>query len=308
MGGSGGGTFLGRPPEKVIEQLKKANQRIEDKSFEVAIADSLDGLLSIYNDRDTVLINERLGEVLGCLEDYIEGSLDTLFGGSVAKHTYVDGLSDIDSLLIINNTELENYSPQKIISFLQKVLVDKMDKTINISKGKIALTLSYADGMQIQILPAQKIEAGLRVPSWHANTWSQIKPMSFTEALATCNNTCNKKLVPTIKLAKAINSSLPEQQQLSGYHIESLAIEAFKRYDGPKTTSKMLVHFFDTAKELVLTPIKDKTGQSRHVDDYMGESNSEQRTKTSYILNRIHKRMVNANISQSQEQWHAIFE
>jgi tRNA nucleotidyltransferase (CCA-adding enzyme) len=308
MGGGGGGTFLGRSPKQIIEQLKKVDQKLEDKSFDIALAGTLDALLSKYNDKDSVLINDRLDEIETSLKDYIQGYVNTLFGGSVAKHTYVDGLSDVDSLLIINKSELADYSPQQVLSYLDKILKEKFGENVEITKGSIALTLSYSDGMELQILPALQNEKGLKIPSWKEDTWSQINPKGFTEALSGCNTSCNMKLIPTIKLAKAINATLPEQQQLSGYHIESLAIETFKSYDGPKLTSKMIVHFFEKAKDLILNPIKDKTGQSRHVDDYLGDSNSEQRLKASHILNRIYKRMTNASALQSQEQWSSFFE
>ncbi len=49
--------------------------------------------------------------------------------------------------------------------------------------------------------------------------------MAFQQALTKRNQQCGGKLVPTIKLAKAINGQLPANQALSGYHMESLAIK-----------------------------------------------------------------------------------
>lgn len=114
-------------------------------------------------------------------------------------------------------------------------------------------------------------------------------------------------IIPTIKLAKAINGTLPEQQRLSGYHMESLAIAAFRNYGETKTTAAMLPTFFEKAKDLVLTPIRDNTGQSVHVDDYLGPANSEARVNTSHILGRLAKRMRNATAAGSKSQWRALF-
>lgn len=53
-------------------------------------------------------------------------------------------------------------------------------------------------------------------------------PENFQMALSERNEQCGGKLVPTIKLAKAVIGSLPEKQRLTGYHVESLAIAAFR--------------------------------------------------------------------------------
>jgi hypothetical protein len=114
--------------------------------------------------------------------------------------------------------------------------------------------------------------------------------------------------VPTIKLAKAILGALPESQRLSGYHIESLAIAAFREYTGQKTTTAMLPTFFERARDLVLAPIKDRTGQSIHVDEYLGGEGSSERSSASHILGRLAKRMRNASAAGSKAQWQALFD
>ena len=40
--------------------------------------------------------------------------VQTMFGGSVLKGTYVTGLSDIDALLIVNESSLLNQPPLKV--------------------------------------------------------------------------------------------------------------------------------------------------------------------------------------------------
>lgn len=131
--------------------------------------------------------------------------------------------------------------------------------------------------------------------------------MTFQEALTNRNAACGGKLVPTIKLAKAINGELPENQRLSGYHVESLAIAAFRGYAGEKTTSAMLPTFFERARELVLAPIKDSSGQSVHVDGHLGPANSAERIAASHLLGRIARRMRNATAAASVPQWKALF-
>ena len=110
----------------------------------------------------------------------------------------------------------------------------------------------------------------------------------------------------TIKLAKAINATLPEEQRLAGYHLESLAIAAFRNYEGPKVASKMLPQFIKQIPKLLLEPIRDSTGQSVHVDEYLGAKNSNARVIASHIFERISKRMDNATVAGSIEQWKAL--
>ena len=137
---------------------------------------------------------------------------------------------------------------------------------------------------------------------------SEINPENFQAALTERNNECGNKLVPVIKLAKGIIATLPEAQRLSGYHVESLAISAFRGYDGPKTVSAMLPTFFEKAKDLVLAPIKDRTGQSINVDSYLGPENSPERLSAGHILDRLGRRMRNATAAGSKDQWLAMFD
>ncbi len=228
-------------------------------------------------------------------------------GGSVAKHTYVDGLSDIDSILILNDTPLAERTPKHILERLSAELSKRLEKGAHLTIGSIAITVEYSDGMTLQILPGLRGDDHLKVPAWRKNEWATINPEQFRAGLTKRNEQCGGKVVPTIKLAKAINATLPEKVQLSGYHIESLAIAAFREYDGPHTTVRMLPHFFDRASSLVLRPITDSSGQSVHVDDDLGGENSELRKERSYVLQRIAKRMTNSTAAQSIEQWISLF-
>ena len=93
---------------------------------------------------------------------------------------------------------------------------------------------------------------------------------------------------------------------MTGYHVESLAIEAFKDYGGPKGTKAMAERFFEFARDRVLSPLKDSTGQSLHVDGYAGKKNSDCRRQMAQNLDRISRRIRNANATQSVEKWQRI--
>lgn len=309
MGGSGGGsTFRSRSPDNLRDTVRKAEDESTVKQFEVKLAGTLGDLLGSYNSRDVQVVRDRLESLRAALQGEIEGTFDSLFGGSVAKHTYVDGLSDIDSLILLNGSDLEGHSPQRALERMAVIVREAVLANATVSHGQMAVTVDYGDGMVIQLLPAIKAADGLvHVPSSRRDAWSKINPMTFQEALRNRNAACGGKLVPTIKLAKAINGELPENQRLSGYHVESLAIAAFRGYAGEKTTSAMLPTFFERARELVLAPIKDSTGQSVHVDGHLGPANSAERIAASHLLGRIARRMRNATAAASVPQWKALF-
>jgi hypothetical protein len=308
-GGGGGGWVSSRTPEELAQLVRNSEQRSADAGFEVSLSDELAGLLAGYNGRDVDLVRERLDVVKSALEGSIEGTLDQVFGGSVAKHTYVDGLSDVDSLVLINDKALADSSPRQILQRMERIIRERLAGQAIVTRGRMAITAEYADGLSIQILPAMRQADGqLRVPSSRRpDAWSAINPKTFQEALARRNAECGGKLVPVVKLAKAINGTLPEAQRLSGYHMESLGIAAFRDYDGPKTSAAMLPVFFERARDLVRSPIRDSTGQSVHVDEYLGEAGSPARQVASHVLGAIAKRMQNATAAGSLERWRALF-
>jgi len=304
MGGSKGG-FLPSSvkPDDIKKELKDSISDTKNAEYETAVSSLLSDQLVQYNNRDIKGIQKKLDAIKKALEGNIEGTLNTIFGGSVKKHTYVDGISDIDALVILNDSELANKNPDQVKNYFLKVLKDKIKDIKNIKKGDLAVTINFKDNTSIQLLPAVKTASGLQIQSEGANKWSEINPQNFANKLNRVNSTLEGKLVPTIKLIKNINAQFPEKRQMVGYHIESLAIEIFKSYAGEHTTKTMLEHFFEQAQSTVLSPIKDKTGQSVHVDEYLGAKNSELRKGVSYQLDFISRKIKSANNVLSVDLW-----
>jgi hypothetical protein len=306
MGGSGGGGyFVDRTPEEVKSELRKEEQRTQDQAFDIETADHIGQLLAQANTRDTDATSRALDQVKGALERDMDGSIDPMFGGSVRKHTYVDGISDIDALLILRDPSLKVKTPQKVLDYFEKKLRKELSEW-EVSRGKLAVTLRK-EGLEIQLLPAIRAEGVTRIPAARGDRWSEINPEAFTRKLTEVNSRYGGKVVPVIKLAKIINDRQPEPLQLTGYHIESLAIEAFKGYTGVLNPKAMLEHLFDRARTLVLSPVKDRTGQSVHVDDYLGSANSQDRKAVAAVLDRISRSMKNADALRSTEQWMELF-
>ncbi|MBD2501889.1 CBASS oligonucleotide cyclase [Anabaena azotica] len=306
MGGSGS-DFLSETysPKAIAREIREAEAQTKNQQFEVEVSSMIGSLLAQYNDRDTEAIRNYINNIKDALNKDIEGTVNILFGGSVAKHTYVDGLSDIDALVLIDKTELADKSPREVKEYFSNRLQERFSKQPEI--GKLAVTIQFKNA-EIQLLPALKQESGYKISDSTGEQWSAIKPTEFTDVLTNLNQLLSKKLIPTIKLAKSIISNLPKSQRLSGYHTESLAVEVFSEYNGQARTKDMLKHFFSEAARKIHYPIKDKTGQSTHVDDYLEAENSKRRQIISRSLDRISRRMKNADGANSVEQWREILD
>jgi len=307
MGGGGGSYFYGNPePERLIESVRSAEQSAADQEFTSYVCAFLADALAQFNSRDVEGTQEILAKVKQELSDEFEDTVGLVFGGSVAKHTYVDGLSDVDALVILKETIIEEDSPSKLVTLFADKLRAHFGRNEEIVKeGRLAVTLNI-DGKLIQLLPALRSGEFFKIASSDGQTWATINPRKFADKLTSVNQTLDGKLVPVIKLVKSINGTLPEQRQLKGYHIESMAINVFKGYVGPRNTKDMLRYFFDKAPEQCRKPIKDSTGQSVHVDEYLGEANSTQRLILADALGRIGRRLANADGARSLDEWRSV--
>jgi len=117
------------------------------------------------------------------------------------------------------------------------------------------------------------------------------------------NQSKNGRVIPVIKLFKGINAQLPKETQLSGYHIESLAINAFENYKGQLNYKDMLLYMTKYSSNAVQHPITDRTGQSLHVCDYLGNFGSADRDRVNRELKLVHSKMTKANENNSLESW-----
>jgi hypothetical protein len=307
MAGSGGGFFSGNvSPAELVRRTRQAQESARDDNFETQVNTLLASELAQYNDRDIVGTNAILETFKSDLKDEIEGTVDLLFGGSIARHTYVDGLSDVDALVLLNRSEIAGKQPDDLKEVFANCLRARYgDDAVDV--GTLAVTLNLHD-RSIQLLPGIRDGNGFKIANSNGQGWSRITPREFAQSLTRANTRMNDKLVPCIKLAKAIITKLPEQRRITGYHAESLAIKVFKQYDGPKTTKAMLRHFFEQAAVHVRQPITDSSGQSVHVDEYLGPGNSPQRRIIGDAMGRIARRIKNADGSRSVDRWRELFE
>ena len=136
MGGSGRSYFPISKPD--LEKLVQDSKREEDrKRLESDVNAFLREVLSSY-ERDTNRIQENLDKINEILSD--EADMERfLFGGSVAKHTYVDGLSDVDALVILKKEDLSGKTPQEVLRLFHRSLKGKLtyDNVEKVEKGNI---------------------------------------------------------------------------------------------------------------------------------------------------------------------------
>jgi hypothetical protein len=304
MGGGSGGSFLSsssdiaRLREEALAETRRAEYEAETNEY-------LAQKLAVINSRDVEATREALEAIEGVLAGSIDEYQNLLFGGSVAKHTYVDGLSDVDALVVLHG-DFSDRTPFEALAVFAAELKGKLSQAgvDEIRVGQLAVTVRYNNGMEIQLLPAVRRGDRVAIASQDGESWNEIRPRSFAKKLTEVNQNQGRAVVPAIKLAKAILAT-NSGAVLSGYHVESLAIDAFRSYDGPRHPMAMVKHLFESAAKGVLNPIRDSTGQSIHVDAYLGDTGSSARQSVATRLQGIATRLANA---ASVDTWRSIVE
>jgi Second Messenger Oligonucleotide or Dinucleotide Synthetase domain len=297
MGGSGsGGSQYRVEPDVAVRRLREAEEASKDAQTDAEVNSLLNHRLLEVNRRNNEKVSRRLEEIQDALSDQIEGVDRLLFGGSISKQTYVEGLSDVDSLLVLKSDAYGDLAPDQVIEKLQQALESKLDRgqAPRIRPGNLSVTVEYKDGLEVQLLPAVERNGALSIRSATGDRWTTIDPKSFAERLSKVNQSQAGNVVPAIKLAKSILARQPDSQTPTGYHLEALAVAAFENYSGPRNPKAMVTNLFDSAAKNVRSPIADVTGQSGHVDEYLGKADSRARRTMSRGLAAIARRMKNA--------------
>ena len=123
-----------------------------------------EALLVRYNRRNTQTVTSRLEDLCRFLRQEGNHVVQTMFGGSVRRGTYVTGLSDVDVLLIVNESSLVNQPPSEVIAYVRDTIGRRLRQN-SVSAGDLAVTVCYSDGTEIQILPAIRRTAAFGLPS-----------------------------------------------------------------------------------------------------------------------------------------------
>lgn len=300
---SSGGHFFDNPlgAKSLLERIAGSRERSEQEAYLAKTNAILANLLAKFNARDVEKTREILERILAVIEADLEGSVRLVFGGSVAKRTYVEGLSDVDALVMLESCELSEQPPKEAQQYLARKVAEKVPGAA-VNVGSLAVTVE-TEGMEIQLVPAIRCKGSVKIANQDGSDWSKIDPERFANALTKVNSACGMKVVPVVKLAKAIVAGFAERQKITGYHAEAIAVEVFNGYRGPVDLKSMLEHFFVEGTKVLQRPIRDSSGQSKHVDDYLGSEGSLERRVVADAFARAARRMRLADLSARSEAW-----
>jgi len=310
MGGGGGSYYdfsSGESAEEIqSKKAREAKSEVEGGTYRSKVNGFLGEVLARSNDRDADAQAERLERICRAVDRGIEGEVSILFGGSVQKNTYVKGLSDVDGLLLIDNSELQDKSPSEVIAFIKQRLEERYPNS-TIVAGGCSVKIRLA-GEEIQVLPALKTTTGYKICDENTGDWSSvIRPLRFAEALTEVNKDSGGLAVPAIKIVKNIVAQLPEQKRIMGHHLEAIASDAFRGYSGQKDRMSATKHLISACVNSVQRPIADITGQSAYVDEYLGGEGSVKRRNVADAFTRIQRRIYAADSSASVQAWKELF-
>ena len=115
----------------------------------------------------------------------------------------------VDALVVVNDHDA---SPDTLLTRFKAALDSRLSGSdvLEISTGALAVTITYQDGSQIQLLPAVERDGRTSIASEDGSAWRQIRPHKFAEKLTEVNRANGQAVVPTIKLAKSVLRNLPE--------------------------------------------------------------------------------------------------
>ena len=249
--------------------------------------------LAQINQIDTEALNLHKEEIFQALKSTFEEADGLRGGGSYSQHTYVNGISDIDMLFVLDafsSSKIPNKENSKaVLADMERRLRQRLPNT-EIKSGRMAVTIKFSDGLEVQVLPAFRYHSGYRVPDYRGAGWTIARPNIFTKLLQQRNKEMGGQLVPCIKLAKQICEN--QGLEVKSYHLSNMAVKAFEQYAGPRSHEDMLRHLFNKAKELTATRMRDITGQGAYVDNYL--TRNAQRIALAQQLGAIEQKIARA--------------
>ena len=294
MGGKGGYNFERRQearwqPADLEDTLAQTRKQVAEAEVAAVFKD----VLAQINQIDTEALNLHKEEIFQALKSAFEEAEVLLGGGSYSQHTYVNGISDIDMLFVLgafSSSKIPNKQDSKaVLSDMEKRLHQRFPNT-EIKSGRMAVTLTFSDGLEVQVIPAFRYHSGFRIPDYQGAGWTIAHPSNFTTLLQQRNHDMGGQLIPCIKLAKQICEH--QGLEVKSYHLSNMAVKAFEQYTGPKSYEHMLRHLFNKAKELTATRMRDITGQGAYVDRYLSSNTA--RTQMAHQLATIEKEIMAA--------------
>jgi len=292
-GTSGGGIGTVPSAARLTNRLHQVVSDQERSEYKAQVNDFLAEVLREANVRDADATNRHLETVRQALQGLLEDSIELRFGGSVSKHTYVDGLSDVDLLVVLSRDTAVDSSPKDLIADFANALHERLPNS-DVETGAMSVKVRFGDGTELQ--------------RFRGETWSDvIRPREFAARLSEVNQRNAAKVVPVVKLYKIAQERMPEATRLTGYHVEAIAVDAFKDYSGSLEQREMFLHLARTASRVTESPLVETTGQATYVDTYLGPAGSAERIRASENIKRMVTRLEGANERCELNDWYEAF-
>lgn len=191
---------------------------------------------------------------------YLRGLMDTdgignrvlgsYLSGSYARGTAVKPLDDVDIIFLIDESQWPTGflamrpKPSVVLRSFANAVRYRYDKSSAfMQRRSIRLELSHID---IDCVPAIEIPGSnhIWVGDRNDDAWIKSSPKLHHAALTKANQLCDGRAVPTIKLLKAWNKSLPSTAQVRSFVIETIAVTALTA-EPQKTLQDCVLEFFD---------------------------------------------------------------
>jgi hypothetical protein len=148
MGGSGGGYFKGSGDlGDLARRLRDTEALARDENYETGVNQRLGEFLNDFNSRDATGMREILDDVKKELGDEIGGTVDLVYGGSVSRHTYLEGLSDTDALVTLDPDDVVRKSPDRLKDrFAQRLRALFGDDNVKVGDLAVTVTVRGKEG------------------------------------------------------------------------------------------------------------------------------------------------------------------
>ena len=154
-------------------------------------------LLATYTRSNQQAVARHLESLRNSLRRQGNHVVQTMFGGSVRRGTDMAGLSDVDALLIVNDSSLVNRSPSEVIEYVQNTIQWWL-RWNSATSGSLAVTVNCSDGTEIQLLPAIRTSSGgVRIAEPGSTGWRHVvRAEIFARELSAVNQAITAESPP----------------------------------------------------------------------------------------------------------------
>lgn len=157
-------------------------------------------------------ISYRYGRITNSLNEYFRETssktANNLQVGSYGRYTGIKGISDLDMLYIMPDSQWDDYNKDGGQSKLLKDTKTAISKTYpesDIRVDRCVVTVNFSDGTHIDVQPVFEIEdKDYKYPdTYNDGSWKITKPRKEMDAMVEFQNNKNKNLRRLCKMARA---------------------------------------------------------------------------------------------------------